>query len=364
MDVLEDFFAAACSQDERLSKRLTVADTVWTTHVTDADRSFTIYFNRFPIEFRREADTSAEVVTWASAKDNIDIWTGFTFMGLSIANGMMEYEGPVRKMLRVVPMLRPLGLRGFPRTDPQAGVQQRRRIRVDRILCRAGRRRRLIGIEREEPPRDGRRSFSERSSWRRADPEAAALSAGGRAQWRAGGGVHEGALEHEEKVPGDFWAIECDDVHKAFGRNQVLDGLNVGIPDGMISVVLGPSGTGKSVLIKHLMGLMFPDQGDVLVHGRVGAEDDDVASCWRCAASSASCSRTARCSARCRSTTTSPSRCASTPTVRGRDPEVVNQRLAEVGLSERRRPHGRASSPAACASARASRARSCSSPRS
>jgi phospholipid/cholesterol/gamma-HCH transport system ATP-binding protein len=36
----------------------------------------------------------------------------------------------------------------------------------------------------------------------------------------------------------------------------------------MISVVLGPSGTGKSVLIKHLIGLLFPDQGDVIVHGR------------------------------------------------------------------------------------------------
>jgi phospholipid/cholesterol/gamma-HCH transport system ATP-binding protein len=36
----------------------------------------------------------------------------------------------------------------------------------------------------------------------------------------------------------------------------------------MITVILGPSGTGKSVLIKHLIGLMFPDQGDILVHGR------------------------------------------------------------------------------------------------
>ena len=109
MDVLEAFFAEACAKDERLSKRLTVADTVWTSHVTDANISFTIYFDRFPIEFRREADSSSEVNTWATAKDNIDIWTGFTFMGLSIANGMMEYEGPVRKILRVVPMLRPLG---------------------------------------------------------------------------------------------------------------------------------------------------------------------------------------------------------------------------------------------------------------
>ena len=50
-------------------------------------------------------------------------------------------------------------------------------------------------------------------------------------------------------------------------RNHVLNGLNLGIPEGMITVILGPSGTGKSVLIKHLIGLMFPDQGDVLVHG-------------------------------------------------------------------------------------------------
>ena len=47
----------------------------------------------------------------------------------------------------------------------------------------------------------------------------------------------------------------------------VLNGLNVAIPDDMITVVLGPSGTGKSVMIKHLIGLMFPDSGDVLVLG-------------------------------------------------------------------------------------------------
>jgi phospholipid/cholesterol/gamma-HCH transport system ATP-binding protein len=70
-----------------------------------------------------------------------------------------------------------------------------------------------------------------------------------------------------EKNPGDFWSIECTDVVKAFGRNRVLNGLNIGIPDGMISIVLGPSGTGKSVLIKHLIGLLFPDSGDIRVHG-------------------------------------------------------------------------------------------------
>jgi phospholipid/cholesterol/gamma-HCH transport system ATP-binding protein len=79
---------------------------------------------------------------------------------------------------------------------------------------------------------------------------------------------HEGAMHVGEETPGDFWAIECIDVHKSFGRNAVLRGLNVGIPEGMITIVLGPSGTGKSVLIKHLIGLLFPDRGDVLVHGR------------------------------------------------------------------------------------------------
>ena len=84
----------------------------------------------------------------------------------------------------------------------------------------------------------------------------------------AGYEYHEGPMIVEEKHPGDFWAIECRDVYKRFGRNQILNGLNVGIPEGMISVILGPSGTGKSVLIKHLIGLLFPDHGNVFVHGQ------------------------------------------------------------------------------------------------
>jgi phospholipid/cholesterol/gamma-HCH transport system ATP-binding protein len=62
-------------------------------------------------------------------------------------------------------------------------------------------------------------------------------------------------------------AVEFIDVVKAFGRNRVLDGLNLGVPDGLITMILGPSGTGKSVCIKHIVGLLYPDQGDVLVHG-------------------------------------------------------------------------------------------------
>jgi phospholipid/cholesterol/gamma-HCH transport system ATP-binding protein len=62
-------------------------------------------------------------------------------------------------------------------------------------------------------------------------------------------------------------AVEFIDVVKAFGRNKVLDGLNLGVPHGLITMILGPSGTGKSVCIKHIVGLLYPDQGDVLVHG-------------------------------------------------------------------------------------------------
>ncbi len=62
-------------------------------------------------------------------------------------------------------------------------------------------------------------------------------------------------------------AIEVIDLVKQFGHTRILNGLNLGLPDDQISMVLGPSGTGKSVLIKHIVGLLYPDSGDVLVHG-------------------------------------------------------------------------------------------------
>jgi phospholipid/cholesterol/gamma-HCH transport system ATP-binding protein len=82
----------------------------------------------------------------------------------------------------------------------------------------------------------------------------------------------------EHAVEGTDVAIEFNDVHKAFGRNRVLRGLNLGIPEGKISMILGPSGTGKSVCIKHMVGLLYPDQGDILVHGESvpSMPDDDL----------------------------------------------------------------------------------------
>lgn len=67
---------------------------------------------------------------------------------------------------------------------------------------------------------------------------------------------------------GEEDAIEFVDVHKAFGKNKVLRGLNMSLPENKISMILGPSGTGKSVCIKHIVGLLYPDEGDVIVHGQ------------------------------------------------------------------------------------------------
>jgi phospholipid/cholesterol/gamma-HCH transport system ATP-binding protein len=82
----------------------------------------------------------------------------------------------------------------------------------------------------------------------------------------------------EQSRGGEQDAVEFVEVHKSFGRNKILRGLSLGIPDDKISMILGPSGTGKSVCIKHMVGLLYPDEGDVLVHGRSvpGMSDDEL----------------------------------------------------------------------------------------
>ncbi|WP_372453508.1 ABC transporter ATP-binding protein [Pseudonocardia abyssalis] len=58
------------------------------------------------------------------------------------------------------------------------------------------------------------------------------------------------------------------DVHKSFGSTHILRGMNLDFADNAITTILGPSGTGKSVLIKHLVGLLAPDRGDILIFGQ------------------------------------------------------------------------------------------------
>ncbi len=59
--------------------------------------------------------------------------------------------------------------------------------------------------------------------------------------------------------------IVLRDVHKSFGEKHVLRGLSLDIPSGENTVVIGYSGTGKSVLLKCIIGLLRPDRGEVLV---------------------------------------------------------------------------------------------------
>lgn len=91
--------------------------------------------------------------------------------------------------------------------------------------------------------------------------------------------------------------IRIDHLTKSFGKQLIWGDVTLTVPAGEICVMLGPSGTGKSVLLKTLIGLLKPDAGAVVIEGT------DICSCseresTRSGSSSACCSRTARCSGR------------------------------------------------------------------
>ena len=62
--------------------------------------------------------------------------------------------------------------------------------------------------------------------------------------------------------------IQFEDLHKSFGPKPVLAGLTLTVEDRETVVIIGYSGTGKSVALKHVVGLLQPDGGDVIVDGR------------------------------------------------------------------------------------------------
>lgn len=66
--------------------------------------------------------------------------------------------------------------------------------------------------------------------------------------------------------------IRFSDVHKRFGTKVVLDGMSLEIPDGSTTVIIGFSGSGKSVALKHIVGLLHPDAGTVEVDGQIVSE--------------------------------------------------------------------------------------------
>lgn len=61
--------------------------------------------------------------------------------------------------------------------------------------------------------------------------------------------------------------IQLEKVHKAFGAKKVLEGIDLEVSDGEALVIVGGSGSGKSVLLKHIIGLLRPDSGTVRVDG-------------------------------------------------------------------------------------------------
>jgi phospholipid/cholesterol/gamma-HCH transport system ATP-binding protein len=62
-------------------------------------------------------------------------------------------------------------------------------------------------------------------------------------------------------------AIRLTDLHKSFGTKKVLDGVSLDIPAGRSTVIIGGSGTGKSVLIKSILGLLRPESGSIRIDG-------------------------------------------------------------------------------------------------
>jgi phospholipid/cholesterol/gamma-HCH transport system ATP-binding protein len=72
----------------------------------------------------------------------------------------------------------------------------------------------------------------------------------------------------EENIrPDPRWQVRVRGLQKSFGAQQVLKGVDLDIERGKINIVIGKSGEGKSVLMKHLMGLLHPDAGSILVDG-------------------------------------------------------------------------------------------------
>ena len=72
--------------------------------------------------------------------------------------------------------------------------------------------------------------------------------------------------------------IAIRNLKKRLGGKQVLDGVDLEVRSGECVVVIGPSGTGKSVLLKHILGLMMPDQGSIEVNGEeiVGRKEREL----------------------------------------------------------------------------------------
>jgi phospholipid/cholesterol/gamma-HCH transport system ATP-binding protein len=116
------------------------------------------------------------------------------------------------------------------------------------------------GLGIEDTELSGKSRTDARSSTTVRAPEAPARNGQGRENQP---GTNQSVSTWEKDA-----VIELQDVSKAFGSFKVLDGVTCRIPKGEITVLMGPSGTGKSVTLRHVVGLLNPDRGDIVVEGR------------------------------------------------------------------------------------------------
>jgi phospholipid/cholesterol/gamma-HCH transport system ATP-binding protein len=106
------------------------------------------------------------------------------------------------------------------------------------------------------------------------DPTTDEAEAAGGAQAQAAGAAE--ARTSPEPVPDAI--ISLKGVTKRFGSHTVLEDITFGVPKGKITAIMGPSGTGKSVLLKNIIGLLKPDAGEIWVDGEqiVGMREKDL----------------------------------------------------------------------------------------
>lgn len=85
------------------------------------------------------------------------------------------------------------------------------------------------------------------------------------------------ATDHPESV-----SVEVRDLRRSFGDVEVLKGISFTVNPGELFVIMGPSGSGKSVLLKHIIGLEIPDSGEILIEGE-SIQKQDVRDRYRMA---------------------------------------------------------------------------------
>ena len=70
--------------------------------------------------------------------------------------------------------------------------------------------------------------------------------------------------------------ISFREIRKSFGPKAVLEGVSFDVKDGEVFFIIGASGVGKSVLIKHLVGLLYPDSGEIFLDGEEISKLDEA----------------------------------------------------------------------------------------